>query len=234
MSGSKEGSKAVNLILFGPPGAGKGTQAQFIVEQFGLPQISTGDILRAAVKAQTPLGIKAKAIMDAGDLVSDDVVLGIVKERITQEDCSNGFVLDGFPRTLIQANELDLILGSLGRQIDRVISLEVDQSEIVLRLSGRRTCSSCGKGFHLISAPPRIDGFCDVCGGTLVQRDDDRENTVKNRILNYESQTAPVKKYYSELGLLSSVSGSGSLKDISARIASIIRESKDDYPEVSA
>jgi len=213
----------VNLILFGPPGAGKGTQAQFIVEQFGIPQISTGDILRSAVKAQTPLGIKAKSIMDAGELVSDDVVLGIVKERLVQDDCIKGFILDGFPRTLPQADALDSILATLDKKIDRVISLEVEQSEVLLRLSGRRTCSSCGKGFHLVSAPPRIDGFCDICGGTLLQRDDDREDTVRNRIVIYEQQTAPVKEYYSRLGLLSSVPASGSVKEITDKISLVIR-----------
>jgi adenylate kinase len=213
----------VNLILFGPPGAGKGTQAQFIVEQFGIPQISTGDILRSAVKAQTPLGIKAKSIMDAGELVSDDVVLGIVKERLVQDDCIKGFVLDGFPRTLPQAYALDSILATLDKKIDRVISLEVEQSEVLQRLSGRRTCSSCGKGFHLVSAPPRIDGSCDICGGTLLQRDDDREDTVRNRIVIYEQQTAPVKEYYSSLGLLSSVPASGSVKEITDKISLVIR-----------
>ncbi|OGU00318.1 MAG: adenylate kinase [Geobacteraceae bacterium GWC2_48_7] len=213
----------MNLILFGPPGAGKGTQAQFIVEQFGIPQISTGDILRSAVKAQTPLGIKAKSIMDAGELVSDDVVLGIVKERLVQDDCIKGFILDGFPRTLPQADALDSILATLDKKIDRVISLEVEQSEVLLRLSGRRTCSSCGKGFHLVSAPPRIDGFCDICGGTLLQRDDDREDTVRNRIVIYEQQTAPVKEYYSRLGLLSSVPASGSVKEITDKISLVIR-----------
>lgn len=213
----------MNLILFGPPGAGKGTQAQFIMEQFGIPQISTGDILRSAVKAQTSLGIKAKSIMDAGELVSDDVVLGIVKERLVQYDCIKGFILDGFPRTLPQAYALNSILATLDKKIDRVISLEVDQSEVLLRLSGRRTCSSCGKGFHLVSAPPRIEGFCNICGGTLLQRDDDREDTVRNRIVIYEQQTAPVKEYYSRLGLLYSVPASGSVKEITDKISLVIR-----------
>lgn len=213
----------MNLILFGPPGAGKGTQAQFIMEQFGIPQISTGDILRSAVKAQTSLGIKAKSIMDAGELVSDDVVLGIVKERLVQYDCIKGFILDGFPRTLPQAYALNSILATLDKKIDRVISLEVDQSELLLRLSGRRTCSSCGKGFHLVSAPPRIEGFCNICGGTLLQRDDDREDTVRNRIVIYEQQTAPVKEYYSRLGLLYSVPASGPVKEITDKISLVIR-----------
>jgi len=161
--------------------------------------------------------------MDAGELVSDDVVLGIVKERLVQDDCIKGFILDGFPRTLPQADALDSILATLDKKIDRVISLEVEQSEVLLRLSGRRTCSSCGKGFHLVSAPPRIDGFCDICGGTLLQRDDDREDTVRNRIVIYEQQTAPVKEYYSRLGLLSSVPASGSVKEITDKISLVIR-----------
>jgi adenylate kinase len=220
----------VNIILFGPPGAGKGTQAQFIVERYGIPQISTGDMLRAAVKSQTALGIKAKAIMDAGDLVSDEVVLGIVTERLVQADCDRGFVLDGFPRTLPQADSLASILAGLNKSIDHVISLEVDNAVIIQRLSGRRTCSVCGKGYHVVNTQPRIVGFCDVCGGSLLQRDDDREETVNNRLCIYDQQTSPLKSYYERAGLLRSVLGAADVREIQQQIAAILEGQSGDNP----
>ena len=170
----------MNVVLFGPPGSGKGTQAQFIVEKFKIPQISTGDMLRAAVKANTPVGVIAKSIMDAGGLVSDEIVLQLVKERVSQMDCNSGFILDGFPRTIPQADALIELLNSLGKKIDYVISLEVDDEVLVLRLSGRRTCSACGKGYHILYSKPERDGVCDVCNSALVQRNDDSEATVIN------------------------------------------------------
>jgi len=214
----------VNLILFGPPGAGKGTQAQFLVETYGIPQISTGDMLRAAVKAGTPLGVKAQEIMIQGGLVSDDIVLGIVAERLAQDDCAAGFVLDGFPRTIPQADALSVILKQVGRAIDHVISLEVDGEEIVNRLSGRRSCSSCGKGYHLVFDPPLRAGVCDVCGSGLVQRADDQEETVRNRLLVYEQQTAPLKDYYRSRQVLCSIPGIGSIVEIQQRIAAALVE----------
>jgi len=214
----------VNLILFGPPGAGKGTQAQFLVETYGIPQISTGDMLRAAVKAGTPLGVKAQEIMIQGGLVSDDIVLGIVAERLAQDDCAAGFVLDGFPRTIPQADALSVILKQVGRAIDHVISLEVDGEEIVKRLSGRRSCSSCGKGYHLVFDPPLRAGVCDVCGSGLVQRADDQEETVRNRLLVYEQQTAPLKDYYRSRQVLCSIPGIGSIVEIQQRIAAALVE----------
>lgn len=217
----------MNLVLFGPPGAGKGTQAQFIVERFSVPQISTGDMLRAAVKAQTPLGIKAKAIMDSGGLVSDEVVLGIVSERLAMPDCTAGFVLDGFPRTIPQADSLNDILARINKNIDHVISLEVDNSEIVQRLSGRRTCTSCGWGCHVLNAPPRIADACDVCGASLQQRDDDREEAVSNRLTVYDQQTAPLKAYYKKSGLLRSVDGAGAVQQIQMRIAALLEATVD-------
>lgn len=220
----------MNLVLFGPPGAGKGTQAQFIVERFGIPQVSTGDMLRAAVKAQTPLGLKAKAIMDAGGLVSDDVVLGIVSERLAMPDCARGFVLDGFPRTIPQADELKSILVKINKDIDYVISLEVDNSEIVQRLSGRRTCSVCGRGFHVLNAPPKSDNVCDSCGGSLLQRDDDCEDAVSNRLTVYDQQTAPLKAYYKKSGLLRSVDGTGTVQQIQMRIATLLERASVDNP----
>ena len=212
----------MNVLLFGPPGSGKGTQAQFIVERYGIPQISTGDMLRSAVKAKTPLGNAAKSVMDAGGLVSDDIVLGLVEERVSQEDCASGFVLDGFPRTIPQADALISLLDRIGKKIDLVISLDVDNQELISRLSGRRTCPACGKGFHVIYDKPEREGVCSSCGTILVQRDDDSELTVINRLKVYEQQTASLKSYFKDLGVLYSVSGSGSIGDIQSQISSII------------
>jgi adenylate kinase len=212
----------MNLILFGPPGAGKGTQAKFIVDSFQIPQISTGDILRSAVKEQTPLGLVAKQIMETGGLVPDEVVLGIVRERIADPDCGNGFVLDGFPRTIPQADALVSILNEMNKCIDHVISLEVENSEIVVRLSGRRTCSSCGKGFHVLFDPPRIEGKCDACNSILIQRDDDREETVKHRLAVYDQQTLPLKAYYERACLLRHIDGSASIQEIQLQIKKVL------------
>lgn len=220
----------MNLILFGPPGAGKGTQAQFIVGQYGIPQISTGDMLRAAVKAQTALGIKAKEVMESGSLVSDDIVLGIVEERLAQSDCDKGFVLDGFPRTIPQATSLAIILNKIGKKIDSVISLEVDNAEVVERLSGRRNCSGCGKGYHIINDPPQKPGICDVCGGALIQRDDDQEVTIKTRLDVYNQQTAPLKEYYERENLLHHINGCGSINDIQRQISILLEGSLGDHP----
>lgn len=220
----------MNLILFGPPGAGKGTQAKFLVESFNIPQISTGDMLRAAVKEQTPLGLVAKQIMESGGLVPDEVVLGIVRERIVLSDCNAGFVLDGFPRTIPQAVALVSILSGLNTQLDHVISLDVDSAEIVQRLSGRRTCSSCGKGYHIIYDPPKLVGICDLCHSALIQRDDDREETVKNRLAVYEQQTAPLKSYYEQAGLLRHIDGIGSIQHIQLQINEVLMRQAGDHP----
>ncbi|MBI2355225.1 MAG: adenylate kinase [Deltaproteobacteria bacterium] len=219
----------MNLILFGPPGAGKGTQAQFIVERYGIPQISTGDMLRAAVRAQTPLGIKAKEIMESGGLVSDELVLGIVKDRLAQSDCDRGFILDGFPRTIPQADSLGSLLAGINREITHVISLDVDNDEIILRLSGRRTCSVCGKGYHIAYDPPKSASVCDACGGNLVQRDDDQEATVKNRLSVYDQQTAPLKEYYEQTGLLRHINGQGSIRDIQQQIGELLEGCSGDH-----
>lgn len=212
----------MNLILFGPPGAGKGTQAQFLVDVYKIPQISTGDMLRAAVKNQTPLGLKAQEIMSQGGLVSDEIVLGIVAERLAQEDCRNGFVLDGFPRTIPQADALALLLQRAGRVIEHVISLEVDTDEVVKRLSGRRSCPACGKGYHLTYDAPKQAGVCDVCGAVLVQRDDDREDTVRNRLHVYDQQTAPLKGFYRTQHLLREIPGMGPIAEVQQRIAAAL------------
>lgn len=197
----------MKLILLGPPGAGKGTQAKLLTERFHIPQISTGDILRAAVKEGTPMGVKAKSFMDAGGLVPDEVVIGIVRERLQKEDCAPGFILDGFPRTTGQADALKENLRSLGKDLDAVISLEVDTEALVERLTGRRTCRSCGKGYHVAFDPPRENNRCDACGGELFQRDDDREETIRKRLEVYNEQTSPLVAYYRSEGLLISIDG---------------------------
>lgn len=197
----------MKLILLGPPGAGKGTQAKMLTEQFSIPQISTGDILRAAVKEGTALGLKAKEYMDAGGLVPDEVVIGIVAERLLEADCSKGFILDGFPRTVAQADALQGNLGEMNKRLDRVISLEVDAEALVERLTGRRTCKDCGRGFHIKFDPPKAEQICDSCGGPLIQRDDDREETIRKRLDVYAEQTTPLTGYYRETGLLTELDG---------------------------
>lgn len=209
----------MNLVLFGPPGAGKGTQAFFLTERFNIPQISTGDMLRAAVKAGTELGIQAKQIMDSGGLVSDELVLGLVEERLSQSDCSNGFILDGFPRTARQADMLSFLLGRLAKKIDAAVFLEVDKDELVRRISGRRNCPQCNKGYHIESDPPAVEGICDVCNTSLIQRDDDNEATVLHRLTLYENQTYPLKDFFSKAGLVRTVDGIGEISEIKARIS---------------
>lgn len=197
----------MKLILLGPPGAGKGTQAKMLTERFDIPQISTGDILRAAVKAGTPMGLKAKACMDAGELVPDEVVVGIVNERLQMSDCDNGFILDGFPRTVPQADALTDSLEALDKQLDAVISLEVNIEALIERLTGRRTCRNCGRGYHITFDPAGTEGVCDACGGELFQRDDDQEATIRKRLDVYQEQTAPLVEYYKSAGLLKAVDG---------------------------
>jgi adenylate kinase len=197
----------MKLILLGPPGAGKGTQAKMLTERFAIPQIATGDILRGALQAGTPLGLQAKSFMDAGALVPDDVVIGIVRERLQQDDCRPGFILDGFPRTVAQADALQATLAELDRCLDRVVSLTVDADALVERLTGRRTCRGCGRGYHVRFDPPRNAQRCDACGGELYQRDDDREETIRKRLGVYAQQTAPLIDYYRSAGLLTELDG---------------------------
>lgn len=213
----------MNLILLGPPGVGKGTQAKLLIDRFGIPQISTGDILRAAVKELTPMGVKAKGFMDAGALVPDEVVIGIVEERLAQEDCRKGFILDGFPRTVPQADALGRVLAGLGKAIDHVVSLSVDKGELLKRLTGRRACSKCGAGYHVEFAPPKTADVCDVCSGELFQREDDKEATILNRLSVYEEQTAPLIAYYDAAGLLRSVDGLGAVDAVQAEIVGILQ-----------
>lgn len=212
----------MNIILLGPPGAGKGTQAKILSKKFKIPQISTGDILRSAVKDQTPMGIKAKGFMDAGALVPDGVVVGIVEERLAKEDCIDGFILDGFPRTVAQADALKDMLVSHGKAIEHVVSVEVDKEELLQRITGRRTCRGCGRGFHIIFDPPSLVGKCDECGDELYQRDDDSEETMRKRLNVYDEQTAPLIAYYSNESLLRSIQGTGSIDEIQQALLRIL------------
>ncbi len=212
----------MNVILLGPPGAGKGTQAKRLVEKYHIPQVSTGDMLRAALKEGTPLGLEAKKYMDAGGLVPDSVVIGLVEERIQKPDANGGYMLDGFPRTVAQARELDKILAGMGQKIDHVVSVEVPASELLGRLTGRRTCRACGAGFHVMFDPPRKDGVCDKCGGELYQRSDDNEATVKSRLETYEAQTKPLIDYYEKQGKLRRIDGVGKMDDILGRIRKVL------------
>ena len=197
----------MKLILLGPPGAGKGTQAKMLMDRFGIPQISTGDILRAAVKEGTPMGLKAKGCMDAGELVPDEVVVGIVNERLQKPDCDNGFILDGFPRTVPQADALGASLERLNKPLDAVVSLNVDVEALIVRLTGRRTCRNCGRGYHVTFDPSDSEGICNACSGELFQRDDDRESTIRKRLDVYHEQTVPLVDYYRSTGLLKELDG---------------------------
>ncbi len=212
----------MNLILLGPPGAGKGTQAQMIVDRYHIPQVSTGDILRSAVKEGTVLGKQAKAFMEKGQLVPDEVVIGIIDERLRKPDCQTGFILDGFPRTIPQAEALQVILDNLGRSVDHVINIEVDSEELVRRLTGRRTCKNCGAMFHVLFHPPKKESLCDRCGGPLYQREDDREETIRTRLREYEKQTAPLIQYYRSKNLLRPISGVGGQNQIFEQIVRVL------------
>ena len=211
----------MRLILLGAPGAGKGTQATQICKKYGIPQISTGDMLRAAVKAGTPLGVQAKQVMDAGGLVSDDIIIGLVKERITQPDCTNGFLFDGFPRTIPQADAMK----NAGVKIDVVLEIDVPDEAIIERMSGRRVHPGSGRSYHVKFNPPKVDGVDDISGEPLIQRDDDREDTVRKRLDVYQSQTRPLVAYYSQWAATGDasapryrkISGTGSVEDITSR-----------------
>jgi adenylate kinase len=208
----------LNLILLGPPGAGKGTQAERLVEDFDLPYYATGDILRGAVKEGTELGRKAKEYMDRGDLVPDEIISGVIVERIDSPEALDGFLLDGFPRTIAQAEALDAALAPLGRHPTAVLSIEVPDDEVVRRLSGRRVCEKSGHPYHVDFDPPKNDGFCDQDGSPLIQRDDDREATIKHRLEVFHEQTAPLVDYYEGQGLLRRFDGSRSPNEVHAHI----------------
>ena len=212
----------MRLILLGPPGAGKGTQAKMLDEKFRRPQVSTGNILRKSIQNGAEIGNRAKKFMDAGKLVPDDVVIGLIKERIVEEDCRAGFILDGFPRTIVQAERLTETLDEMDLLIDAVVDIEVEGEELVGRLTGRSTCIDCGAMFHEMSRPPLKASVCDSCEGELCQREDDKEDTIKKRLEVYEQETAPLKEYYRKQGNLKTVQGSGSVEDVFSRVCAVV------------
>jgi len=212
----------VRVAFLGPPGAGKGTQARELAREWGVPHVATGDMLREAAAAGTLLGREAKRYMDQGALVPDDVIIGLVRERLGAPDAARGFLLDGFPRTIPQAEALDRVLKDLGGGLDSVVYFDVGEGELLRRLTGRRLCRACGTLFHAVSNPPRQPGVCDACGGALYQRDDDSETTVRNRLAVYERQTAPLLDYYRNRGLLSSVQGEGRIEDIRGSVRAAV------------
>ncbi len=220
MDGTATTTAAPVLILLGPPGAGKGTQARMLEERFGLVQLSTGDLLRAAVADGTEAGKRAKAVMDAGELVSDEIVIAILRDRLDQPDCARGVILDGFPRTTVQAQALDALLDERGQRIDAAISLEVDDAAMVERISGRYTCAACGEGWHDSFKTPAEPGVCDKCGGTeFKRRADDKAETVAARLEAYNAQTAPLVAYYDKTGALSRIPAMGAINEIAADLA---------------
>jgi adenylate kinase len=209
----------MRIVLVGPPGAGKGTQAKVVAERLSIPAISTGDILRANVAAGTELGVEAKGYMDKGLLVPDEVILGLIRNRLTEPDAAAGFLFDGFPRNVSQAEELETMLAGIEVKLDRVVELKVDNDEVVRRIAGRRLCRNDSTHiFHLESKPPAAPGVCDLCGGELYQRDDDREETVRERLRVYQEETAPIVGFYAERGLLASVEAMGALDEVTERI----------------
>lgn len=210
----------MKLILLGAPGAGKGTQAQVICENKNIPAISTGNILREALKNGTEMGLKAKSFMESGQLVPDEILIGIIKDRIKEEDCKNGFILDGFPRTIPQAEALD----QMGADIDVVLDIEVSDEDIVTRMSGRRVCEKCGASYHMLYKQPKTEGVCDACQGALVQRKDDHPDTVKERLEVYHSQTEPLKEYYSKQGKLRVVHGQDKVEDTTAKVLEALED----------
>ncbi len=212
----------MRLILLGPPGSGKGTQANLLQDKFSIPKISTGDILRAAVKANTELGQQAKKFMDKGELVPDEIVIGLIKERIVEPDCQGGYILDGFPRTIVQAEKLGETLAAMDQDIDSVVDLEVDPDELLIRLTGRSTCKNCGAMFHQTSHPPKVEGVCDECGGELYQRPDDNEETIVKRLEVYHKETAPLKEFYRKQGKLQSIQGRGGMEDIFSQLCKMV------------
>ncbi|MDT8451588.1 MAG: adenylate kinase [Gammaproteobacteria bacterium] len=213
----------MRIILIGPPGSGKGTQAKYLIEKYNAPQISTGDLLRIAVTAQTPLGRQAKAVMDAGQLVPNDIVIGMIRERVTRPDAENGFILDGFPRNIIQAEELDLLLNRLGRPIDAVLQFEIDFDWLMQRMAGRLTCVSCGELFNSFTKPPMIDGRCDQCGSPLHHRSDDNEETIDRRLRVYLTQTQPLSELYKQQNKLHIIDANGTIEEVTKRVKSALR-----------
>jgi len=216
----------MNLVLLGPPGAGKGTQAELIIEKYNIPHISTGDIFRAAIKEGTPLGVEAKRYMDSGQLVPDPLVVEIVKERLDKEDCQKGFLLDGFPRTISQADTLSASLKGEGRKLTAVINIEVDFQILLNRLTGRRVCRNCAAVYHIETKPPKVAGICNHCGGEVYQRDDDTPETVKKRLEVYQAQTEPLINYYRAENLLISFDGQIAITDLFKQICQALEDRK--------
>jgi len=223
----------LRIVLIGAPGSGKGTQAKKLVAKYGIPQISTGDLLRAAVAAQTPLGLQAKAAMDAGQLVSDPIVLGMMEERLNDKDTRKGFILDGFPRNLPQAAALDTILNRMGRPLQSAILINVDFDLLIQRITGRRTCRSCGQMYNIYTSPPKMDGHCDLCGGALHHRADDNEDTISNRLRVFETQTEPMVRHYQIQGKLTVIDGSDDINKIFIRLCKAIEQSTLSNPEIA-
>ncbi|MFI5174122.1 MAG: adenylate kinase [Terriglobia bacterium] len=221
------GHQARVIILLGAPGAGKGTQAKALVERYGIPQISTGDMLREAVKNKTPLGLAAEPIMKSGGYVNDDIINGLVEERTSQADCGNGFVLDGYPRTVEQAKALNQLLKTQQRPMPIVVNLEVMPEGVIRRISGRRTCKQCGRIYNIYFSPSKRDPFCDVCGGELISRADDDEAVVRERLRQYEKQTQPLIQYYDKLGQLERLDGDASLEAVTQRLMQILEGRKE-------
>lgn len=212
----------MRIVLLGAPGAGKGTQAKKLIEKYGIPQISTGDLLRAAVSAGTALGKEAKSYMDKGELVPDSVVLGMVGERLKQDDCKKGYILDGFPRNTAQAEALDKMLAAVNMSLTGAISVDVPFEDLMKRLTGRRTCKACGQMYNVYFSAPKKEGACDKCSGELYQRDDDKEATIKKRLEVYTAQTEPLMGYYRNKGILKSVAGTGSIDEIFSKVCAIL------------
>jgi adenylate kinase len=212
----------MRIVLLGAPGAGKGTQAKILIEKYGMPQISTGDLLRAAVAAGTALGKEAKSYMDKGELVPDSVVLGMVQERLKQDDCKKGYILDGFPRNTAQAEALDKMLAALNMSLTAALSVDVPFEDLMKRLTGRRTCKSCGQMYNIYFKAPAKEGVCDKCKGELFQRDDDKEATIKKRLEVYTAQTEPLIGYYKNKGTVKSVSGTGSIDEIFKKVSEVL------------
>lgn len=216
----------MRVIFLGPPGVGKGTQAVKLAKKYEIPHISTGDALRDAVRRGTEIGLKAKSYMEGGTLVPDEVVIGIIRERLNRDDCRNGFILDGFPRTVNQAEALDEILNSIGMELDAVLNIEAPDEVIIERLSGRRTCRGCGRVYHVIYMPPKKDGICDVCGGELYQRDDDKPEAILKRLQVYKEQTAPLVKYYGGKGKLRRIDGTQDVDAVFQGILDVLEGEK--------
>lgn len=214
----------MNIVLLGPPGAGKGTQAKKIAEHYSLPHISTGDILRENISNNTPLGVKAKSYMAKGELVPDELLITIIRDRLSKPDCSKGFLLDGYPRTVPQADALQMILTESNKKLDVVLNIDVDDEELIKRLSGRRVCASCGMSYHMIFNPPKEDEICDKCKGKLYQREDDKPEAIRNRLMVYKKQTQPLIEYYTRKGLLRTVDGGKDIPEIFEDIKKILEK----------